>query len=593
MTPAVEQLVRETMEMTGAAGPSLMEEDAPVLSPESLSYADRPFYLVGLIGGKDVGKSMLVNALAGRNISASSAYGPGTESVVAYAHVTQETVLRELLEREVPGQFRIVTHERPNLKRQILLDLPDIDSHFAEHVAVTRKMLRHMLFPIWLVSVEKYADQQPQQMLKKVAAGNAPTNFIFCLNKIDQLAKLKGVDQPAQTEDGMPPAPPPEMVAELRNDYACRLKETLSLPAAPQVYMISAMYPEAYEFPAFRNVLQIERSPEAIRESQRLAALRQDKSLLAWLDHQKLPQQAQRLARLEQDAQEMLKQRIAEPLLTQVIPRLLADPATRGAMTDEIMNDSVARWPILRFIHVLLSPLFMVLRGATAANAAPLKSAEGQVEIAMNEAGYSATGLVQTSFAQLRQAQPAVAELYGQTKYWEPVEAERAAAELRRALGQTVQRQREAARRQLAPRSSRGATIRWLLTVGAVLWFPFMQPILQTILGTPDDVHWPIRRIIALVISLIGVNYLLSSVGFLAIYFAVLWLALRWHTQRRLAQFLASWQGASEADPTLSLTTQTMVWIKSLTVPLEEARKRMDSLVERAEAVRKTLTKAA
>src|SRR5258708_10988406 len=72
--------------------------------------------------------------------------------------------------------------------RQVLLDLPDIDSHWGQHLAVTRKMLRHMLFPIWIQSVEKSADRPPQELLMKAAAGNAPANFVFCLNKADQLA---------------------------------------------------------------------------------------------------------------------------------------------------------------------------------------------------------------------------------------------------------------------------------------------------------------------------------------------------------------------------------------------------------------------
>ena len=61
------------------------------------------FYLVGLIGGKDVGKSALVNALAGRNITAITSHGPGTEVAVAYAHASQEPALRELLERRGAG----------------------------------------------------------------------------------------------------------------------------------------------------------------------------------------------------------------------------------------------------------------------------------------------------------------------------------------------------------------------------------------------------------------------------------------------------------------------------------------------------------
>ena len=87
MTPAVEQLVRETIELTGAPRPELLADDAPVLSDDALASDERSdgggFYLVGIIGGKDVGKSALVNALAGRNITAITSHGPGTEGVIA------------------------------------------------------------------------------------------------------------------------------------------------------------------------------------------------------------------------------------------------------------------------------------------------------------------------------------------------------------------------------------------------------------------------------------------------------------------------------------------------------------------------------
>ena len=181
MTPAVEQLVRETVELTGADEPELLHDDAPVLGDEALSGGDGEtgFYLVGLIGGKEVGKSALVNALAGRKITEITSHGPGTEVAVAYAHASQEPALRALLEREVPGQYRVVAHDIPQLKRQVLLDLPDIDSHWQSHPVVTRAMLRHMLFPVWIVSIEKYADRQPQEMvagsmlkLLEAASGN-------------------------------------------------------------------------------------------------------------------------------------------------------------------------------------------------------------------------------------------------------------------------------------------------------------------------------------------------------------------------------------------------------------------------------------
>jgi hypothetical protein len=595
MTPAVEQLVRETMEVTGAPRPALMEEDAPVLSEDALSLSDdRPFYLVGLIGGKDVGKSALVNALAGRSITPSSSYGPGTEGVIAYAHVSQTDALRELLEREVPGQFRIVTHEIPSLRRLVLLDLPDIDSHFASHLQVTRTMLRHMLFPIWIVSVEKYADRQPQQMLLKVAAGNAPDNFVFCLNKIDQLTgfRVQGAERNSRGGDGNPWEPDPDAAAELRDDFAGRLQRTLSLSEPPRVYMISATHPEAFDLPELRETLIRERSTQDVRKSQELAARRQDRSLLAWLDGQQLPVRAQRLVRLQQDAEDMAAQRIGGPLLEEVIPRLLDDPSTRGAMADEILTERVARWPVVRLVHTLLAPLFVLLRGATSRNAAPLQTPQGLVDIAMRETGYSASDLVQTTFAQLRRSQPTFGELYAHNRLWEQMSADLAAAELRRTLGATVQRQRDAARQRLTRGHRYGTLFRWLLTIGAVLCFPFIQPVLHGLLAAPDIVH-SFRQVAMLAVEVLGVNYLLSSVGFLVIYFVALWLALRWNTQRRVARLMGTWQTSAPADPSLNLPTQTLQWIDGLLAPLRQARERMESLATRAAHMREQVAKAA
>src|SRR5580658_1655077 len=104
MTSEWEQLVRETVEMTGSAPPQLFDEQAPVLTAND-------FYLVGMIGGKDVGKSALVNALTGQSITPSTSFGPGTEMVIAYAHESQQVPLRRLLDRELPGQYRLVPHE--------------------------------------------------------------------------------------------------------------------------------------------------------------------------------------------------------------------------------------------------------------------------------------------------------------------------------------------------------------------------------------------------------------------------------------------------------------------------------------------------
>src|SRR6185437_5051691 len=284
MTPAIEQLVHETMELTGAERPALLDDDAPVLSDDALAPDDNEsFYMVGLIGGKDVGKSALVNALVGKTITQVTSHGAGTEIAIAYAHRSQEAALRQLLDREVAGQYRVIAHDLPNLRRQVLLDLPDIDSKYAAHLQVTRAMLRYMLYPVWVSSVEKYADQQPQQMLARVAEGNTPQNFVFCFTKADQLSGMvaagasfgrssAGVngetaqfDSRSNGSDGDSESASAAM-DELRDDYARRVQKTLSLGQPPRVFLVSSRHPDQFDMNTLRELVCRQRSDQVVRE---------------------------------------------------------------------------------------------------------------------------------------------------------------------------------------------------------------------------------------------------------------------------------------------------------------------------------------
>jgi len=596
MTPAVEQLVRETMELTGAATPQLLEDDAPVLAEEALELREPEgddggdFYLVGIIGGKDVGKSALVNALVGRPITAITSHGPGTETVVAYAHASREPALRALLEREVPGQYRIVTHDSPHLLRQVLLDLPDIDSHWRTHLEVTRAMLRHMLYPVWVQSVEKYADRQPQEMLARVAAGNAASNFVFCLNKVDQVESAGG--------NGAVP----EAAKEIRGDFAARIARTVGLEAPTDVFLISAIHPERYDLPRLRGLLSRQKTGDVLRKSKELAVRRQDRSLLAWLREQQLDERAARLERLLREAEEAVAARVGEPLLERAIPRMLDDASARMAMTDEVLRARVARWPLVNLVHTLLSPLLAVWR-SNASPAGPrfgAGGAESMVETYLGACDGVSGGvsrLVQTTFAQLRQSQPLVATLYRHNRLWEDMPAELAAGELRRTLATTVERQRDVALQRLSGRNGVVAPlVRWLLTVGALLWFPFVQPVLEGMLKLPE-IRWDWwtqgRNLAGLIVGVLSGESLLRNVTFLIIWFTVIWLALRWGTQRRVARFLGRMRSPDERDPSLNLTAQAVQWMEGLLAPLRRSTEQTAALARRAAALEQTSGAAA
>ncbi len=558
MNADLEQLVHEVATLTGVAAPAALSVDSPTLQLNDAA----PFYFVGLIGGKEVGKTALVNALAGKNLSTPTSFGRGTETAIAYAHSSHLPALQQLLTREAPDQFQVVAHDLPELKHQVLLDLPDIDSRYENHVNLTRKMLRHMLFPIWIQSIEKYADQQPQKLLAAVAQGNDPANFLFALNKSDQLDRSSHED--------------------LRADYARRIARVLELPQPPRVFLISAIHPDRFELPQLRQALAQEKSQTDVRRSVQLAKSQQERSLLSWLDSQNLPARAERLKQLETEAQELTAARLAEPLMDEVIPSILDDPGHRLAMTDESLTRRMARWPLVNLVHTLLAPLLGIYR----ASAAPGAMTSGSlVETHLCRSHPPIASTIQASFATLHRSHPMLADLYRTRKLWEEISADAATAELSRALSGAVAQQRSAALDRLARRGLVFAPIRWLLTLGALLWFPFVQPLLEIFLQ--QGFSGFTTKTALLIVQILSATYMLHSAGFLLIWFVFLWAYVRWDTSRRVAKLLARHRRADgTSDPSLNLATTTFAWIDDLLDPIREAREESDAIVKRIEDLR-------
>jgi hypothetical protein len=550
MTRDVQQLVLEAIDLTGAAAPSLLDDDAPTLSTDQ----HESFYFIGLVGGKDVGKSSLVNALVGKPITQPTSYGPGTQSVIAYAHESATDDVRRLLQREVADRFSIVTHHIDQLRRQVLLDLPDIDSKYDDHVQITRRMLRHMLYPLWIQSVEKYADLRPQELLAAVSEGNDPANFVFCLNKADYLK--------------------PSESAELREDYARRIERALKLPASPQVYLISAARPADFDLPGLRQHLAREKPLDTVKSALNLAERRQDRSLLRWLGQQRLSERAQQLARLEQDADELTAERIGVPILQRAIPGLLDDPGQRMALTGPAVRQRMSRWPIVNALDVLLSPLVSLVQRNLSATGPGPADPDAYLDIKTSE-------LLQTTFAQLHQLHPELSELYRDRKLWEVMPADTAATDLRRRFGDAMTRLREAT----VARSSSAldvllAPFRWLLTIGAALWFPFVQPVLAIVLQ--QDAWGMSKQTFRVIVEMLSVSHLLQCALFLLIWFTVLWAGIRILTARRVGRRIERWKTAGPDDE-LSLAGQTTQWINDLLEPIRRRRQRVESLCTRAD----------
>jgi hypothetical protein len=149
---------------------------------------DRPLLVIMLMGGTGVGKSTLLNALAGGAIAQASFARPTTRDPVVYYH---ESLKPERFDPALQ-KCRMAPHDRPALEQKILVDTPDLDSN---DLANRDKLIR--LLPIadvvlYVGSQEKYHDQLGWELFRQQRKRRA---FAFVLNKWDRctLSSTTGV----------------------------------------------------------------------------------------------------------------------------------------------------------------------------------------------------------------------------------------------------------------------------------------------------------------------------------------------------------------------------------------------------------------
>lgn len=140
-------------------------------------------YVLVLAGGTGVGKSSVLNALAGAPVSEVRAVRPTTERPIAWVAEGRRAELAPLL--EWLGIDRVVGHSQPDLDGVAIVDLPDFDSVLTENRAVVDELLPRVDALAWVLDPEKYDDERFHAYLRARAVHSA--RMWFVLNKVDRV----------------------------------------------------------------------------------------------------------------------------------------------------------------------------------------------------------------------------------------------------------------------------------------------------------------------------------------------------------------------------------------------------------------------
>ncbi len=150
-------------------------------SPESLltSIDARPL-IVAFMGGTGVGKSTLLNRLAGKTIARTGIERPTSHEVTLYHH--QSLSLQNLPSKLPLDKIKTSQHSDIAHQNIIWIDMPDFDSTELANKHLVLQWLPHIDVLIYVVSPDRYRDNQAWQLL---LAEGQNHGWLFVLNQWD------------------------------------------------------------------------------------------------------------------------------------------------------------------------------------------------------------------------------------------------------------------------------------------------------------------------------------------------------------------------------------------------------------------------
>jgi len=141
---------------------------------------ERPL-IVAFMGGTGVGKSSLLNRLAGQAIARAGVERPTSREVTLYHH--QSLAINQLPDHLPLDSIKISQHNDASNSHVVWIDMPDFDSVELSNKRLVLEWLPHIDVLLYVVSPERYRDNKAWQLLLAEGAKHA---WLFVMNQWDR-----------------------------------------------------------------------------------------------------------------------------------------------------------------------------------------------------------------------------------------------------------------------------------------------------------------------------------------------------------------------------------------------------------------------
>lgn len=541
--------------------------DLMALAPVSLSYqkgdAEKDtLFLYGIVGGKDVGKTALINQLAGTTISIDTdMLDEGTQEAVAYCYQQDLSLLKKRFSAEVIDRIRFVGHERSELQNAVLIDLPDFDSRFISHCKDTRRLSKHLDGMIWITTPRKYGDHELLVQLESIAQSHE--NYFVVLNKIDQLENIAALDTVRQ-----------EIISYL--NAQCH-KRNIPAPDPSHFFIISAHEPGQYEFEKLRDRLIRPHLPDEIStaKNKNLQAefSKNLQRIYSYYDVQKRVEQIDQA--LEKIQKEVASQFSVDYFET--VWRRVASLETLGRrISGTLFRRQIEDWPILRLLFYPLAGIVSGFGGRFAFSKAGQEWSDSPRDLLRYE-GQSASFKMQKIRITIEDLFSDLKPDFGDAPNYSKLLEER--------FDQFLNTYEDQVTDHLVKDVTRPGFLKRVFVYLPLIWFPFLQPVCLHLGAIKDSLFSTsgLKDFYPVLISLFGARSLLVSLVFLILFYTI-WLILIYAYGARKAQK----KGAEEFRNLWY--SQFLTWVmESLAQPLPNIRVVLTNKIVQLEQIQSTI----